>query len=1744
MNKNSANEIFWEKMKQTMTRQTRPTASKTSKVTNVKMVLLSSDTIKKSSVCPMETTTLYEKSLPRSYGINDMRMGTVDSKRRCDTCLNGIIKCCGHTGHIDLPLPVYHMSYISDLLKILRLVCPQCLDLIIKTTNPEYMKIKTKFQTHKQPMFDAIYHTVKNKKKCVNCDFILPKYVQHVFFITREWSPKARAQFVGVAGDNYQRPLTPTIVRDMLEIIDFHVFEKMGLCPKESHPKDIIIKTLIVPSPIIRPSIMFSESSRTRGQDDLTHKLQDILKTSQKLQKQLQNKEDTTAAFEELQISIAMYMNNESSNAKNQTKKRSGLPEKCIVKRFKGKKGRFRGNLMGKRVDFSARTVISPASNMDVNELCVPELAALKLTYLELVTSFNIEILRKRVRAGFGVIHGAKSITKLNDRKISLEMCKDLGKIRIQIGWKVERYLQDGDIVLFNRQPSLTKKSIMAHKVKIHKRRTFGLNLSCTSPYNGDFDGDEMNLHVLQNIQAIAEAKILMPVQEQILNAQNNKPCMGIVQDGLLGASLLSSSGEFVSEECFMNLMLQIKYPKSNKLPIPAILKPVRLYTGKQVLSLIIPPISLVKQTDNPKEPVVIQNGQLLQGVLCKKTLGTSSGGIVHVTCKYLNNTRAINFMSDCQRVINSWLEGQGISIGISDCKIDSVTSSLVNSAIEACVSHANKIQTLGKELQVSHEKVENDISGVLSKMLNVTAGLAKKRMTSDNSLNLMIQAGSKGNPINIAQISGCVGQQSIEGRRVFDELNLKTRTLSCFPPQCNTPESRGFVKNSYITGLSPEEMFFHTMGGREGIVDTSVKTADTGYLERKIIKALENISVQYDYSVRDSYGNIVSYEYGNDNCDAAYLEGVNMFFLKFSKEQIIGKFGVYQHEVSPMINIMKQCLEAKLFILTAKLDTCCYIPVDVSLVLTQLGSSTIATSDVVSATVVHEKVRELVDWLESQTRVQTLYMRATFLFHLRSHNIVNNFKFSEATFEKCLTMIREQYYLGKVNPGEMVGVLAGHSVGAPCTQLTLNTFHFAGLASKNVTLGIPRMKELIDGSRKNRTPATCVHLIAPFCYNREFVDKFKETLVETYMRDVIRQCEVLYEPSVYKTNVDNPNDHFLVETFRKFNKFTHKGMSRYIMRLVLNKKQLKLRDLTVVNIRDLIATTFPNTKMYHMLTSEPNMREWVIRIRICEIADMRDHMITQLKGKKRIYTNKQLQDILLEFEKNMTHMFMKYILDSLFICGIPGITKTSVQQTVMTTWNKDTLKQQEVAEFYIHTHGINISNLWSLSVVNWKRTWSNNLHEMLQVLGIEAVAVVLFHEIKNVLSFDGCYINNRHIMIIVNVMTRLGFIMPLNRFGINKLKVGPLVKCTFEETVDILFNAGLFGEDNPVVAVSDNIMMGQGFPGGTGKIEVSMTEEYKQIILQRQKEEKTVQCDIIRTYFSEFANIKPELNLTNEDQQIVKMRKSEHTSSFFSCPETFSPSYAPSSPSYAPSSPSYAPSSPSYTPSSPSYAPSSPSYTPSSPSYAPTSPSYTPSSPSYVPSSPSYAPSYTPASSTSNTPASSPSNTQPISSSSTFSSNQPFFGGIPQTANLFDLKSAQGPNYANGKSIRGNPTMSVTSLKHLMVNYDRENNITPNKHQYSYQPSSPNVFADHLTVYQPSSPTFRGQFHTRPKDNSYQTINETLADLVPAMIAKRHKKTPDHICSKQGLYDLKGGVMHPDIFKKVMRLCIKDQNF
>ncbi|KAJ7351029.1 DNA-directed RNA polymerase II subunit RPB1 [Desmophyllum pertusum] len=598
-----------------------------------------------------------------------------------------------------------------------------------------------------------------------------------------------------------------------------------------------------------------------------------------------------------LQYHVATLIDNEIPGLPRAMQK-SGRPLKSVKQRLKSKEGRIRGNLMGKRVDFSARAVITPDPNLSIDQVGVPRTIAQNLTFPEIVTPFNIDSMQELVRRGNNQYPGAKYIIRDNGDRIDLRFHPKPSDLHLQFGYKVERHIRDDDVIISTVNLPFTN---VHDGTQISPCVHLSFNFSVTTPYNADFDGDEMNLHVPQSLEARAEITEIMMVPRNIISSQSNKPVMGIVQDSLMAVRRFTKRDVFLEKDTMMNLMMWIP-DWDGKIIQPAILKPKPLWTGKQIFSMIIPGnVNMIRThsthpDDEDSGPyrhispgdtkVLIEHGELISGILCKKTLGTSSGSLVHIVVVELGHEIARMFYGNIQTVINNWLLIEGHSIGIGDCiadnetyeEIQRVTKKAKQDVIEVIEkAHNDDLEpTPGNTLR---QTFENQVNRILNDCRDKTGSSAQKSLSEFNNFKAMVVSGSKGSKINISQVIAVVGQQNVEGKRI--PFGFRHRTLPHFIKDDYGPESRGFVENSYLAGLTPTEFYFHAMGGREGLIDTAVKTSETGYIQRRLIKAMEGLMVAYDGTIRNSNNQMIQLRYGEDGMDGAAVEFQNMPTIK-----------------------------------------------------------------------------------------------------------------------------------------------------------------------------------------------------------------------------------------------------------------------------------------------------------------------------------------------------------------------------------------------------------------------------------------------------------------------------------------------------------------------------------------------------------------------------------------------------------------------------------------------------------------------------------------------------------------------------------------------------------------------------------------------------------------------------------------------------------------------------------------------
>ena len=841
------------------------------KVSEIDFGLMSPETIRKMSVTKIVTPDTYdEDGYPIEAGLMDPRLGVIDPGLKCRTCGSKGGDCQGHFGHINFARPVIHVGFADTIHKILRSTCRKCGRVLLNETE------KMEYHDLLQSKIDAgedisgilkQIHLSAKKEKCPYCE--------------EEQEEIKIDKPISLVEGNYK--LTASEVRERLETIPEEDYIYIGINPKVARPEWMVLTVLPVPPVTVRPSITLETGERS--EDDLTHKLVDILRINQRLKENMEAGAPQLIVedlWELLQYHVTTYFDNEASGVPP-ARHRSGRPLKTLAQRLKGKEGRFRSNLAGKRVNFSARTVISPDPTLSINEVGVPEMIAKEVTVPIAVTEWNIEKMKEYINNGPDVHPGANYIIRPDGRKIRVyDETKETVMENLEPGYIVERHIIDGDIVLFNRQPSLHRMSMMAHEVRVLPYKTFRLNLCVCPPYNADFDGDEMNMHVFQTPEARAEANDIMKVQEHILSPRYGGPIIGAIHDHITGAYLLTHKDTVFEEDKAFQII------KRSKMELPE--AKGRPWTGKEIFSLLLPDkLNLVykaeicrkceecKQRDCEYDAyVVISNGELLQGVVDDKGYGSGSGKILDAIVKQFSPSDARYFLDHGTKLaVFGGVMQRGFTTGTADEEIpkeaeDRIAELLeksdlrVEQLIEAYEN--NELEALpGRSLR---ETLEMKIMQVLGEARDNTGVIAEHYFTTNNSAVIMALTGARGSMLNLTQIATCVGQQAVRGGRI--NRGYIDRTLPHFHKGDVGSKASGFVHSSYKKGLDPLEFFFHAMGGREGLVDTAIRTAQSGYMQRRLVNALHDLSVHEDGTVRDNKGSIIQFKYGEDGINPA----------------------------------------------------------------------------------------------------------------------------------------------------------------------------------------------------------------------------------------------------------------------------------------------------------------------------------------------------------------------------------------------------------------------------------------------------------------------------------------------------------------------------------------------------------------------------------------------------------------------------------------------------------------------------------------------------------------------------------------------------------------------------------------------------------------------------------------------------------------------------------------------------------
>ena len=1420
-----------------------------SRILGIQFSMLSPEEIMKNSVAEITSRDTYINNKPVINGLFDPRMGVLEPGLICPTDGHNYMKTPGYFGHIVLARPVFYIQYLSAVLRILRMVCFKCGKLLI--SKEKYSKLTATMNDEEK--FNYVFSVASKVKRCGEdsddgCGCKQPNKIRKedktLATLYAEWD-----NIEGVTDEKKMTiPLSCEMVLSLFKKISDDDIAFMGFSPTFSRPEWMICQVLAVPPPAVRPSV--KHDAQQRSEDDISHILVNIIKANNTLQEKINSNATSTVINDwttVLQYYVATQIDNNIPNVA-QVAQRSGRPLKSIKERLNGKGGRVRGNLMGKRVDFSARSVITPDPNLSIGQIGVPLKIAKNITKPVVVNKTNRDFLLKLVKNGPDVHPGAKILERKNGDEISLRYM-DRNSVVLEDGDIVHRHMMDGDYIVFNRQPTLHRMSMMGHIVKVlSKGDTFRMNVADTKPYNADFDGDEMNLHMPQDVEAEAEIKHLTAVPYQIISPASNTSIIGIFQDSLLGAYRFTRPDIKFSPRDAMNLLMYF-----NEIN-PAELLGKDTISSFDILSQILPPLTLKHKNkqfgddenfSDSNNVLDIKNGQMYRGQLDKGIFGSGTKGLLQRITNDFGNLQAQKFIDNFQNIITSYMRSSAYSVGISDLIANKITS---DSIVEKITSKKQDVVDLLHQTQLgvfsnktgktNHEQLESEVNGILNEAAAESGKIGRKNLEKDNRFVIMVNAGSKGSDLNISQMISCLGQQNVDGKRI--PYGFDNRTLPHFKKYDDSPGARGFVENSFIGGLTPEELFFHAMGGRVGLIDTAVKTSQTGYIQRRLIKGMEDFKVEYDMTVRNHHNKIVQFSYGGDSFDTVRVENQHLPLVEMSLEEIYQHFNmsvkgdvVFTPETASRMKKQSKELATKCKsyidmmvngqheivrnVFNYKQGSTVHVPVAFSYIIQNIqNQQNIQSNSLVDITPL--EALSMIENTYTNILSESAYCKPNelfkimYYFFLSPRNIVITKRFNKKALKVLLDGIVFQYKKSIVAPGEMVGMIAAQSIGEPTTQMTLNTFHFAGVASKsNVTRGVPRVEEILSLTENTKNPSVTIFLKDEDKFNREKAQNIMNVIEHTKLRDIVSSAEICYDPDDNASLVEA--DRPMIQQYNEFETLfdecieeaqSKKEKSKWVLRFTFDKINMLEKNITMDDVNFSIKNSYKDD--VSCVYSDYNSDSLVFRIRMNNV----------IQNKKSIKQNPLDQSD----EIYLLTGFQNQLLDNIILRGVKNIDRVLLRKDPQNVIYEDG-KYVSKDMWVLDTVGTNLMGILALDYIDKNETVSNSIMEIYKVLGIEAARQAIYNEFSEVIESDGTYINTHHLEMLADRMTYSYKPISIFRHGINNDNIGPIAKASFEETPEMFLKAAKHAELDTMRGVSSNVMCGQQGYFGTGMCQV-----------------------------------------------------------------------------------------------------------------------------------------------------------------------------------------------------------------------------------------------------------------------------------------------------------------------------------
>jgi DNA-directed RNA polymerase II subunit RPB1 len=1007
-----------------------------------------------------------------------------------------------------------------------------------------------------------------------------------------------------------------------------------------------------------------------------------------------------------------------------------------------------------------------------------------------------------------------------------------------------------------------------------------------------------MNLHMPQDPESEAELRNLAAVPFQIISPANNSSIIGIYQDSMLGCYQFTRKDVNFTPREAMNILMMFDgvnenefladYEKNNKI------------SSFNILTQITPPLSLKYKTKgfvedkddyNTTKTGVLEiiDGEYIRGQMTKDVLAAGSKGLLHRICNDFGNMASAKYIDDLQNVITEYMKSSGFSVGISDLISDKKTNDEI---IDVITKKKTDVKNLIDQTQIgifenntgktNEEEFETQVNNILNQATSESGKIGLKSLGANNRFVTMVKAGSKGSDLNISFMISCLGQQNVDGKRI--PYGFQHRTLPHFSKFDDSPGARGFVESSYINGLSPQELFFHAMGGRVGLIDTAVKTSTTGYIQRRLIKGLEDLMVNYDMTIRTNKNKIVQFAYGDDGIDTTKVENQFIPIVTMSTQDIYSHFNIPDENAKSKLlsniflkNTMsrfkkqsqemnKMCLKYSNMMIEMrteiiqnvfkkKSDSIVNCPVGFQYIISNIqGQFNINSTSLVDITIVEafELIQQTYENLEKiHYVVPTLLFKTLYYYYLSPKDLLIVKRFNKDALMLLLSTIVLNYKRAIVAPGEMVGMIAGQSIGEISTQMTLNTFHFAGVASKsNVTRGVPRIEEILSLSSEPKNPSLTIYLKEEEETQKEKAQTIMYMIEHTKLVEIVKSIEICFDPDDLNTLISEDKD--TIQQYRAFESMVagcadvnlandENEKSKWIIRMEMDPEIMLEKNITMDDVNFTLNNCYEN--QINCVYSDYNADKLLFRIRMNEVIKNNSGKSAAAKTKLPLDQSDQIYIL-----KN----FQDQLLQNVVLRGIKGINKVILRKIKDNVVEKNGLYKREDI-WVLDTVGTNLMEILGIDYIDNTRTFSNDIVEIYNVLGIEAARQSIYNELVDVIEFDGAYVNYHNYSVLVDRMTFTNKMISIFRHGINNDNIGPIAKASFEETPEMFLKAARHAELDTLKGISANVMCGQEGFFGTSAFQVVLDID-EMIKMEAAAEYKNV--DVVEEIDKFFGNI------------------------------------------------------------------------------------------------------------------------------------------------------------------------------------------------------------------------------------------------------------------------------------------------